>query len=130
MEETKQFFQDDDWAKESYHFAQAETSAQELEEHFCGMLHRRLPKQFKKFELWEGHGVVGNPRLTTDFKIVHKVQATNIAFYSFVLGGVKYNVNQTHNAKRALSFEEIEEKIDEYAVEEAIRAKKERAEGA
>lgn len=86
--------------------------------------YRRLPDPWSAFEGWSGHGVVGNPKLSTYYDVLFKVSPTNIGRIELTVGGKRYSVTQTYNQSRCNTLAELESKMTDTLDDAAAAARR------
>ena len=79
--------------------------------HKTNSVSQSLPKQWSKFELWQGFGVMGNPGHSTTVKLLLKINPYNIDSFSFVKDGTRYIVHHTLMKSLQLSKQQVLDKL-------------------
>ena len=79
--------------------------------HTTNSVSQSLPKQWSKFELWQGFGVMGNPGHSTKVKLLLKINPHNIDSFSFVKDGTRYVVRHTLMKSLQLSKQGLLDKL-------------------
>lgn len=84
---------------------------------------RSLPKEWKDFEGWIGHGIVGNPQKSISCAKLIEITPTNICKFSFSKNGTPYTIGLTRSSM-AKSVVELESGIVDKYVAAALAAKR------
>ena len=83
---------------------------------------RSLPKEWKDFEGWSGHGIVGNPQKSIRCVKLIEITPTNICKFSFSKDGTPYTIGLTRSSM-AKSVADLENGIVDKYVAAAKAAK-------